>query len=100
MELISKERALLCLTGKDLPEERDKYIALVNKRLNDLKPVNKEDEKFVELEGDGYADGKMVYDFGTCPNCGWDFENGDKDWGEPYCCHCGQKLKWNAKEEQ
>lgn len=53
----------------------------------------------VELEGDGYADGELVYDFGKCPNCGWEFEEGDKDWEEPYCCHCGQKLHWFEMRE-
>lgn len=53
----------------------------------------------VELEADGYADGELVYDYGKCPNCGWEFEDGDKDWEEPYCCHCGQKLKWFETEE-
>lgn len=48
----------------------------------------------VELEGDGYADGFLVYDYGKCPNCSWVYEEGDKDWEEPFCCHCGQKLKW------
>ena len=48
----------------------------------------------VELEGDGYADGELVCDFGKCPKCGWEFEEGDKDWEEPYCCHCGQRLEW------
>ena len=61
-----------------------------------------QEPKQVELEGDGYADGELVYDFGKCPNCGWEFEEGDKDWEEPYCCHCGQKLEWfdNEAEEQ
>lgn len=53
----------------------------------------------VELIGDGYADGELVYDSGKCPTCGWEFESGDKDWEEPYCCHCGQKLKWFESEE-
>ena len=53
----------------------------------------------VELEGDGYADGELVYGFGKCPNCGWEFEEGDKDWEEPYCCHCGQKLHWFEMRE-
>ena len=48
----------------------------------------------VELEGDGYSDGELVFDFGKCPKCGWNFEEGDKDWEEPYCCHCGQRLRW------
>lgn len=54
----------------------------------------------VDLEGDGYADGELVYDYGKCPKCGWDFEYGDKDWEEPYCCHCGQKLHWFESEEK
>jgi rubrerythrin len=54
----------------------------------------------VELTGDGYADGQIVYDWGKCPKCGWEFENGDKDWEEPYCCHCGQKLRWFEGGEQ
>ena len=52
----------------------------------------------VELEGDGYSDGKLVYDYGKCPKCGREFEYGDKDWEEPYCCHCGQKLHWFESE--
>ena len=54
----------------------------------------------VDLEGDGYADGELVYDYGKCPKCGWDFEYGDKDWEEPYCCHCGQKLHWFESEDK
>ena len=53
----------------------------------------------IELEGDGYADGELVYDFGRCPTCGWEFEEGDKDWQEPYCCHCGQRLDWCLGED-
>lgn len=45
-------------------------------------------------------DGKLVYDYGKCPKCGWDFEYGDKDWEEPYCCHCGQKLHWFESEDK
>ena len=54
----------------------------------------------VDLEGDGYSDGQLVYDYGKCPKCGWDFEYGDKDWEEPYCCHCGQKLHWFESEDK
>lgn len=54
----------------------------------------------VELEGDGYADGELVYDYGKCPKCGWEFVYGEKDWEEPYCCHCGQKLHWFESEEE
>ena len=68
----------------------DKYGAneITNMTMRFNKPMQ------VELEADGYSDGELVYDWGKCPNCGWEFENGDKDWEEPYCCHCGQRLKW------
>jgi len=61
---------------------------------------NSDEPMQVELEGDGYADGELVYDYGKCPKCGWDFEYGDKDWEEPYCCHCGQRLKWFESEDK
>ena len=63
-------------------------------------PLVEQEPKQVELEGDGYADGELVYDYGRCPSCGWHFEDGDKDWKEPYCCHCGQKLRWFKESEE
>lgn len=67
--------------------------------LRDVSTLNFNEPMQVDLEGDGYADGQLVYDYGKCPKCGWDFEYGDKDWEEPYCCHCGQKLHWFESEE-
>jgi len=70
-------------------------------KLPSIQPKPKTDEPMqVELEGDGYADGKLVYDYGKCPKCGWQFEYGEKDWEEPYCCHCGQKLHWFESEDK
>ena len=50
------------------------------------------------LEGDGYADGSLVYDTAICPVCGYvlDDEFDVEDNHEPYCPHCGQKLNWNV----
>ena len=60
-----------------------------------IKALEQEPEPIqVELTGDGYADGQLVYDYGMCPECGWQYEEGEKDWEEPFCCHCGQRLKW------
>ena len=69
------------------------------KILHDLPSVQPKPMQ-VDLEGDGYSDGQLVYDYGKCPKCGWDFEYGDKDWEEPYCCHCGQKLHWFESEDK
>ena len=69
--------------------------------LPSIQPKPKTDEPMqVELEADGYSDGKLVYDYGKCPKCGWQFEYGEKDWEEPYCCHCGQRLKWFESEDE
>ena len=69
--------------------------------LPSIQPKPKTDEPMqVELEADGYSDGKLVYDYGKCPKCGWQFEYGEKDWEEPYCCHCGQKLHWFESEDK
>ena len=62
--------------------------------IKDISTLEFNEPRQVELEGDGYSDGKLVYDFGRCPKCGWEFEDGDKDWEEPFCCHCGQRLHW------
>ena len=67
--------------------------------LRDLSTLRINEPMQVELMGDGYADGEIVYDYGKCPKCGWEFEEGDKDWEEPYCCHCGQRLHWFESEE-
>ena len=60
-----------------------------------------ESEKQPNLEGDGYADGHMVYDVAYCPECGEllceDGED-DRNWGINYCYKCGQKLNWDFKE--
>ena len=48
--------------------------------------------KMPMYEGDGYADGKMVYDIWICPNCGTKYE---VDYGDyDFCPNCGQRIKW------
>lgn len=55
------------------------------------------DSKEVIYSGNGFADGSMVYDMAECPNCGYEYEQGDKDWKEPYCPRCGQHLDWEVE---
>jgi len=58
--------------------------------------ADKEIPKQVDLKGDGYADGELVYDMADCPNpdCQHFFEDSDENWGCTYCPDCGQKLRW------
>lgn len=58
-----------------------------------------EEPREVLYSGDGYADGEIVYDMAECPNCGYEYEDYDKDWGLPFCPNCGQALKWEGEEE-
>lgn len=45
-------------------------------------------------EGDGYADGSMVYDIFYCPSCDHRLED---DEVEDYCPNCGQKICWEEE---
>ena len=65
-----------------------------------IKAVEKTDPRPVCYESDGYADGGPVYDMATCPACGYRFEDYESAWGEPFCPHCGQALKWDPEEDE
>lgn len=63
--------------------------------LKELKSLKEKDEaKAVRYEGDGYADGAMVYDMAFCPNCEHEFEEDSENWECDFCPNCGQKLRW------
>lgn len=64
-------------------------IAAIKKQIP-MKPI---------YEADGYADGKLVYDYAECPNCGHFFEYCINDWWCNYCSDCGQKLDWSVEED-
>ena len=44
------------------------------------------------LEGDGYADGYMVYDIWVCPGCGTEYEIDYDEYN--FCPKCGQRILW------
>ena len=58
--------------------------------------VKKQTAKRPDYEGDGYADGYLVYDTWICPNCGKryevDYDNYD------FCPNCGQKIELEGEE--
>lgn len=54
--------------------------------------IEKQMPKKPDYEGDGYADGELVYDTWICPCCGKHYEIDYDDYD--YCPNCGQKLDW------
>lgn len=55
------------------------------------KAAEKQIAKTPDYEGDGYADGELIYDTWICPNCGEHYEVGyDR---QDYCPRCGQHIK-------
>lgn len=53
----------------------------------------------VLYEGDGYADGYIVYDMARCPNCDRVFDEDQDTWEATYCPDCGQRLDWEANND-
>ena len=52
--------------------------------------VEKQTARRPDYEGDGYADGHLVYDTWICPCCGKHYEVDYDNYN--YCPDCGQKL--------
>lgn len=59
-----------------------------------ISAIEKQIPKELIAEGDGYADGSMVYDSFYCPSCDHYME---WDEVEDYCPNCGQKIYWEGE---
>lgn len=53
--------------------------------------LEKQIPKELIAEGDGYADGEMVYDSFYCPSCDYHMEDYEV---KNYCPNCGQAIYW------
>ena len=72
--------------------EEHRQLAEWLKELKSLK--GKDEPRAVRYEGDGYADGEMVYDYAFCPSCEHETEVDSENWGCDFCPNCGQRLRW------
>ena len=60
--------------------------------------VEKQKPKKPDYEGDGYADGHLVYDTWICPNCGK--KNYEVDYDDyKFCPNCGQAILWKQSDD-
>lgn len=82
-------------------EEVEQYRALGT--VEELKEAReKQTPKIPNIEGDGYADGHLVYDTWICPRCETYYEIDYDDYD--YCPKCGQAIdksvfNWEEGEE-
>lgn len=99
-EFYYKEPGRNTALGDDCRELAEEHRQLAE-WLKELKKYKEKDTpKLVIYSGDGYADGKMVYDWAECPNCSFTFEDGDTDWETKYCPNCGQALRWESEDKE
>ena len=81
--------------NKDFEPKSDNSSLETKKKIIDvaIKALEKQIAKEPRLEGDGYADGHMVYDTWICPNCDEHYEMEFEQ--HMHCPVCGQKIKWD-----
>lgn len=63
-----------------------------------ISALEKQIAKTPDYEGDGYADGQLVYDTWICPNCGEHYEVGYDNYD--YCPKCGQHIQHEDCENE
>ena len=62
-----------------------------------IEALEKQIPKIPDYEGDGYADGFLIYDTWICPSCGRYYELDCSD-DYIYCPQCGQRIDWSTLE--
>ena len=89
---MNAEKAVKILKAND-----ERRIASIYESIKNLaiKALEKQIPQKPNFQGDGYADGVLVYDYAECPVCECDFEEESRDWGCKFCPDCGQALDWS-----
>lgn len=91
---LPEQEAIEILTLND--ELKKKFPNLKEVYEVAVKALEKQIPKKPNYEGDGYADGELVYDTWICPNCEKHYEVDYDDYD--YCPNCGQALDWSEEE--
>lgn len=103
MKRLTAERVNGIKTGYWSPAKKDELVQRLAEYENTSTDpeairiaLEKQRPKEPEYEGDGYADGQLVYDTWICPNCGERYEVDYDDYA--YCPNCGQAIDRKAGE--
>ena len=85
------EREKLIRNAELCRETTDAFIELINdQEAADVQPVV---QGKWHAEGDGYADGEIVYDMWSCSCCGEYFDEWDDKPTWNYCPNCGADMR-------
>ena len=110
-DLISRQAAIDALDKRfdSIPMEQTTEILLLRKDLRELPSAQLEQEEpTVDAvpvkhghyvgEGDGYANGELVYDVWKCSECGCVFEDEYEKPTYNYCPNCGADMRGEQDE--
>lgn len=61
-----------------------------------IEALEKQIPKKPDFEGDGYADGQLVYDTWICPHCEKKYEVDYEEYD--FCPNCGQAIDWSEDD--
>lgn len=94
IKILEKEIEIL---GKNLLTGRlkEKIENIISSKKKAIVALEKQIPKNPSFEGDGYFDGKLVYDTWICPNCGEKYEVEFEE--HDFCPNCGQAIDWSDK---
>ena len=87
-DCVSREEALLALTGMDLPTDRDKLIALFTERIQHLPPVTPQRPKGKWIMNSDYPD-RLICDKCNAQFDVWHWESKQMH----YCPNCGAEME-------
>ena len=87
-DCVSREEALLALTGMDLPTDRDKLIALFTERIQHLPPVTPQRPKGKWIMNSDYPD-RLICDKCNAQFDVWHWESKQMH----FCPNCGAEME-------
>ena len=93
-DCVSREEALLALTGMDLPTDRDKLIALFTERIQHLPPVTPQRPKGKWIMNSDYPD-RLICDKCNAQFDVWHWESKQMH----YCPNCGSHNGGEENEQ-